>query len=98
MNDPRPDPELDALLALARKDRPDTSAAEFAFETRLLAQLRAREDAGSVWAAVSWRLIPFFATCIVVLTIWQAKVASDSTDAAMVAGLNNPAVADLLSN
>jgi hypothetical protein len=100
MNEPasQPDPKLDALFAQARTHRPDTSAAAFAFETRLLARLREREETGSIWAMVSWRLIPFFATCIVALTIWQAEIASDSTDAAMVAGLNNAAAADILSN
>jgi hypothetical protein len=95
---PQPDPELDTLFALARARRPDTSAAEFAFETRLMARLRAREDASSVWAMVSWRLIPFFAVCVVGLTILQAKVSSETSDAATIAGFNNPVAADMLSN
>jgi hypothetical protein len=100
MNDPapRPDADLDALFALARARRPDTSAAEFAFETRLLARLRAERETSSVWAMVSWRLIPFFAACVVALTLWQAEVASDTTDAATIAGLTNPVAADLWSN
>lgn len=100
MNEPTPpgDAKLDALFALARQHRPDSSAGEFAFETRLMARLRAREEAYSVWAKVSWRLLPFFAACVAALTIWQAEVAADSTDAATVVGLNNPVAADLLSN
>jgi hypothetical protein len=98
MNDQDNDGQLDALFALARTRRPDTSAAEFAFETRLLARLRAQEDTGSVWAMVSWRLIPFLAACVAALTLWQAEVASDTTDAATIAGLNNPVAADLWSN
>jgi hypothetical protein len=47
---------------------------------------------------VSWRLVPFFAACVVALTLWQAEVASDTTDAATIAGLNNPVAADLWSN
>ena len=65
MNDQDPNSQLDALFASARKHRPDTSAAEFAFETRLLARLRAQKQTSSVWAMVSWRLIPFFAACVV---------------------------------
>ena len=95
---PRPDEQLNTLFALARARRPDTSAAEFAFETRLLARLRARQETGSVWAMVSWRLMPFFAFCVVALTLWQAEVASDTTDAATIAGLNNPVAADFWSN
>ncbi|HEV3272408.1 MAG TPA: hypothetical protein VGZ93_09530 [Candidatus Methylacidiphilales bacterium] len=92
------DGELEALFALARKRRPDMSAAEFAFETRLMARLRAREETGSIWAMVSWRLVPFFAVCVAGLALWQAETASDTTDAANIAGLNNPVAADLWSN
>jgi len=98
MNEPIPDPELDALFALARDHRPDTSAAEFAFETRLLARLRWRQETGSIWALVSWRLIPFFAACVLALTIWQAEASSDASDAAAIAGITNPVAADLWSN
>jgi hypothetical protein len=100
MNEPNRayDADLDALFARARRQRPDTSAAEFAFETRLMARLHAPRDSGSTWAMVSWRLIPFFGACVVALTIWQAQVASDTTDAATVARLNNPVVADLWGN
>ena len=93
-----PDARLDELFALARKQRPDTSAAEFAFETRLLARLRARSQTSSVWAMVSWRLIPFLAACVVALTVWQAEIETDTTDAASLAGLTNPVAADLWSN
>ena len=98
MNYPNQDHQLDTLFALARSRRPDTSAAEFAFETRLLARLRSHHDAGSIWALVSWRLIPFFAACVLALTIWQAEVSSDASDAATIDGLTNPVAADLGSN
>jgi hypothetical protein len=94
---PSPDPELDALFALSRARRSDTSAAEFAFETRLMARIRSQREHHSAWALVSWRLLPFFAACIVALTVWQAEISSDASDAATVAGLTNP-VADLWSN
>jgi hypothetical protein len=100
MNEPtnNPDPKLDALFALARANRPDTSAAEFAFETRLLARLRAQPEAGSIWAMVSWRLIPIFAACVVALTIWQAEMASEVSDKMNMAALNNPVATDLWDN
>ena len=104
MNDPhnpRPDHDLDALFALARDNRPDTSAAEFAFETRLMARLRDRPAApevSSIWAMVSWRMIPIFAACVLALTIWQVETASDASDVATIAGLTNPATADLWTN
>jgi hypothetical protein len=98
MNNQEHDSQLDALFAQARAHRPDTSKAEYAFETRLLARLRAKRETSSVWAMVSWRLIPFFAACVVALTLWQAEVASDTTDAASIAGLTNPVAADLWSN
>ncbi|MCE0522345.1 MAG: hypothetical protein LV480_05480 [Methylacidiphilales bacterium] len=100
MNEPthRPDADLDALFALARAHRPDTSAAEFAFETRLMARLRAREETGSIWAMVSWRLIPFFAVGVVGLAIWRSEISSETTDAAAVAGLDNPVASDLWEN
>ena len=101
MNEPTPQPgddALDDLFAQARALRPDTSAAEYAFETRLMARLRAQEEAGSIWAMVSWRMIPFFAACIVALTLWQVETTSDATDAATIAGLTNPVAADLWNN
>ena len=98
MNDPEQDGQLDALFAQARARRPATSKSEYAFETRLLARLRAERETSSVWAMVSWRLAPLFAVCVLALTLWQAEAASDTTDAATIAGMNNPVAADLWSN
>jgi hypothetical protein len=95
MNEPNPDSELDALFAKARAHRLDTSKAEFAFETRLMARLHSRQDTNSVFAMVSWRLIPFFAACVVALTLWQAEVSMEATDAVGIAGLQNPETVDL---
>jgi hypothetical protein len=98
MNDPNRDEQLDALFAQARTRRPDISAAEFAFETRLLARLRAREEAGSIWAMVSWRLVPFFAVCVVALALWQAEVVTETNDAEQTAYMENPVSLDLWNN
>jgi hypothetical protein len=93
MNDPDQDRQLDALFAQARSRRPDTSAAEFAFETRLLARLRAREETAStqgLWAMVSWRLLPIFATCVVALTLWHSEIVTETSDAEQMAYVDNP--------
>lgn len=98
MNEPQPNDPLDALFALARERRPDTSRAEFAFETRLLARLKAEREPGSVWAMVAWRMIPFFAVCMVGLVIWQSQLVSETTDAEQVAYVENPAALDSTTN
>jgi hypothetical protein len=94
-----PDP-LDALFAAARQQRPDTSRAEYGFETRLMARLRERHqpDPLSLLSVMSWRLAPFFAACVVALALWQANVSSDSDDAATAAGLNNPVAGEIWGN
>jgi len=63
------DQKLDALLAAARATAPDTSRAEFAFETRLAARLRA-ENSGSLFAW-AWRLCPFFAALALAVGWWS---------------------------
>jgi hypothetical protein len=90
-----PDADLDALFALARARRPDTSKAEFAFETRLMARLHSHHDNGSMLAMVAWRLIPFFGAGVAALFLWQAEVTTEATDAAGIAGLQNPETVDL---
>jgi hypothetical protein len=63
-----PDQKLDALLRAARDAAPDTSAAEFAFETRLLARLR--EQRGSAWFTVALKLSPIFAALVIAAAAW----------------------------
>jgi len=97
MNKNQDDP-LDGLFAQARTRRPDTSAGEFAFETRLMARLRAYEETGSIWAMVSWRLAPFFAVCVVGLALWQAEVVTETSDAEQTAYVENPVSLDSWNN
>ena len=94
-----PDP-LDALFAAAREARPDTSRAEYGFETRLMARLREHRhvDSASIWSAVSWRLAPFFAVCVLGLALWQATLAADPNDAVVAAGLNNSVAGEIWGN
>jgi len=98
MNERDLDAQLDALFAQARANRPDTSAAEFAFETRLLARLRARQETGSIWAMTSWRLIPFFAACAVALTLWNSQVVTEANETEQVIYVENPGLLDSWNN
>lgn len=63
------DSALDDLLARARAHPPDTSAAELAFETRLLARLR-EERAVDSRPPLVWRLWLWFAAPAAVFAIW----------------------------
>ena len=66
MNDKR----LDKLFAAARGNKPDTSRAEYGFETRLAARLRAEREQSMPWYAFAWKLVPAFAAIVVALGIW----------------------------
>jgi hypothetical protein len=96
--DARPDADLDALFALARARRPDTSKAEYAFETRLLARLRDKQNSDSIWAKVSWRLIPFFGACVVALTFWHAEIVTETNEAEQTCYVENTESLDSWSN
>jgi len=98
MNDEHPDSQLDALFAQARAHRTDTSRAEYGFETRLLARLRAERETSSLWATVSWRLAPLFAACVMALAVWQAQVAAETDDASASASMQSPDTVELWSN
>jgi hypothetical protein len=98
MNEENYDSRLDALFAQARARRPDTSRAEYGFETRLLARLRAERETSSIWATVSWRLAPLFAACVMALAVWQVQVAAETDDATVFASLDNPDTVELWSN
>ena len=101
MNDPHPNPkpDLDALFALARKHRPGTSRTEYAFETRLMARLHAQRQSGtsSIWAKVSWRMIPLFAVCVLALGLWRTEVVSEADDTTNMASVDQPEAIDLLN-
>jgi hypothetical protein len=86
------DAELDALFTRAREKRPDTSRQEYGFETRVAARIKEERetDARSIWAMVSWRMLPIFATCVLALVILQSHV-SHANDIDTVANvLDNP--------
>ncbi len=67
MKDER-DELLDRLFVAARSTKPDTAAVEDCFETRLLARI-GEQESQSLWSACAWRLIPWFATVVIVVGI-----------------------------
>jgi hypothetical protein len=100
MNESSPftDERLDALLAGARAARPDTSRREYGFETRLLARLRARRESEPHWSALSWRMLPFFAVLVLLLTLWHAEVIADSGETQGMNYIANVDSGDLTGN
>jgi hypothetical protein len=93
-----PDPLLDPLFARARAERRDTSRAEYAFETRLLARFSptgSRQPAGL--GRLAWRLVPFFALVVLALGVLQVELSRESQEATQTASLQNPEVVDLFS-
>jgi uncharacterized membrane protein len=75
-----PDP-LDPLFAQARMHRPDTSKAEYGFETRLMARLRQKAPAVYPWSVVAWRLAPLFGVAVAALLAWEVQIAAATDDA-----------------
>ncbi len=64
------DDQLNKLFAAARGAKPDTSRAEYGFETRLMAKLRAEREQVLPWYAFAWKLVPAFAAIVVALGVW----------------------------
>ena len=64
------DEKLDKLFAAARGVKPDTTRAEYGFETRLMAHLRIERERSIPWYAFAWKLIPTFAAVVVALGVW----------------------------
>lgn len=62
-----PDP-LNALFCTVREDAPDTSRAEYGFETRVMARIRSEHRVS--WQGWAWRLCPFFTALAVAAGAW----------------------------
>ena len=65
------DDQLDKLFSKARTAKPDTSRAEYGFETRLMTRLHADRGQATPWFALAWRLIPLFAVIVIALGAWN---------------------------
>jgi hypothetical protein len=81
------DEQLNELFRTARTSRPDTSRAEYGFETRLLTTIREIRKQPTSLATFAWRLMPVFAAIVVVTGVWSYKVQSQAgTEAALGTG------------
>jgi hypothetical protein len=89
------DEQLNQLFQAARESRPDTSRAEYGFETRLLAALREDRDHATSWAALTWRLMPVFAAIVVVTGVWSYNVQSQTGAEAVLGAGGETAMAGL---
>jgi hypothetical protein len=72
---PNVDPMLDRLFEAARGEAPDTSRAEYAFESRLMARIR-EEQSSSIYAW-AWKLAPFFAAVVIAVGLWNRPSAAE---------------------
>ncbi len=67
--DPK-DEGLDRLFTAARKAGFYSPGAEYGFETRVAAQIRAKREERPPFFLWAWRLIPVFVTIVIFLGIW----------------------------
>ena len=65
------DEQLNKLFAAARPASPAVDRVALAFETRLLARLRAERQRATPWFAWTWRLAPIFAAVVIALGAWN---------------------------
>ena len=71
------DEQLNELFQSARAVKPDTSRAEYGFETRLLAAIRESRKQPISLATLAWRLMPVFAAIVVAVGVWSYSVQSE---------------------
>ena len=71
------DDGLDKLFTAARRADHYDKAREHGFEARVIARLRSEREKDASFIFWSWRLIPLFATLVIILGIWIS--ASDSS-------------------
>ena len=71
------DEQLNELFRTARASRPDTSRAEYGFETRLLAAIQESRKQPMPLAALAWRLMPVFAAIVLAAGVWSYSVQSE---------------------
>jgi len=91
------DDQLNKLFATARQAPPDTGRAEFAFETRLLARLRAEREAAAPWFVWTWRLAPLFAAVVLALGVWNITGTSDPLADLCAVGSDDVALVEMLT-
>lgn len=62
---------LSRIFAAVRSAEPDTSNLEQYFETRVMARIREQQVKRKSWAVLAWRMVPVFATVVVVLLVFS---------------------------
>ena len=99
MKDER-DELLDELFGRVRALKPDTSAVEDHFETRLLATLEERQSSRALWSFWTWRLVPLFTMIAIIVGIGSVAIdPARSTDlfAAFTSGYEEYQATSLLA-
>jgi hypothetical protein len=72
---------LDSLFSAARSVKPDTSATEEFFETRLMARIREKRTQGQSLFSWAFRLAPAFVVVVVALGVFNMFIGGNgSTD------------------
>jgi hypothetical protein len=90
------DKQLNELFRAVRTLPPDTSRAEYGFETRLLAAIREIRRQPMPWATLAWRLMPVFAAIVVVAGAWSYSVQSQMGAEATLGTGDEAALASLV--
>ncbi len=86
--DPQDD-RLDKLFAAARRADHYDKEREQGFEARVIAKIRSEREKDASFIFWSWRLIPLFATVVIILGLWMsASDSSRTADAGAFAGID----------
>jgi hypothetical protein len=84
------DDRLDRLFAAARGAELFKRTREFGFETRLMAKIQAKGEGQTPFLLWAWRLIPVFASLVILLGIWIYMAESHyATDLSAVTKIGN---------
>ncbi len=70
---------LDNLFSAARSVRPDTSAAEEFFETRLMARIREKRTQGQSLFSWALRMVPAFVVVVVALGVFNVYMSGNGS-------------------
>lgn len=71
---------LDRLFLTARVTKPDTTAIEENFETRLMASIEERRNSRALWSFWAWRLIPLFSVIVIIVGIGNIVIDPDRSN------------------
>ncbi|HWR58549.1 MAG TPA: hypothetical protein VN328_06645 [Thermodesulfovibrionales bacterium] len=85
------DSGLDRLFAAARKAEIYEPDKEYGFETRVMANIRAKREVKGSFPFWAWRLMPIFFSIVVFLGIWtyMSESRNQRIDLSAVAGIGS---------